>query len=203
MQIQNKCRFNWIIIIDTLNYTRSLISNESVFRLDISTLKFRAKGVETIRKCRTALPLLFPDLLLEERMRRRGVKSSIVCFFVAVANDREIGVSVAKARKKELYWAYTSLRLPEPIKLWIKEASRNGLHDYHPVSVSFFLCVPSRQRDSSALAPQLMRKVMRSRSAKSLFRSLISRGRSSAFPLIIWYAREKSWEILANPRDNF
>lgn len=40
-----------------------------------------------------------------------------------------------KARKRELYRAYTSLRLLEPIKLWIKEASRDGLHDYHPVSV--------------------------------------------------------------------
>lgn len=35
------------------------------------------------------------------------------------------------------------LRLPEPIKLWIKEASRDGLHDYHPIPVSPFLSSPS------------------------------------------------------------
>lgn len=57
--------------------------------------------------------------------------------------SRSWAIAKARARKRELYRTYTSLRLLEPIKLWIKEASRDGLHDYHPVSASPFLSSPN------------------------------------------------------------
>lgn len=87
-------------------------------------LKDRSEGVEMTWKYR----MMLSRAIVSRRVSWCGNTGSLLY------RDREQSLKV-KARKRELYRAYTSLRLLEPIKLWIKEASRDGLHDYQPVSV--------------------------------------------------------------------
>lgn len=72
----------------------------------------------------------------DEKHRKRCWQSPCASLSRLVASNREVW-----ARKREAFVEHIQvLRLPEPIKLWIKEASRDGLHDYHHlIPVSLFL----------------------------------------------------------------